>query len=118
MSIAGLGPTKAKDILASRADFSCIEDLKKVKGVGPGVFRNISGFLYLSSAKRVLDRIPHIHPDHIKDLEKIQKKFGEKLDRLEDGDWTEVFLRSLTHSFSDFSTCHLFFCISGNSMGI
>ncbi len=49
-SLRGIGPAKAKAILAYRAGyggFVCIEEIMEVKGIGPGTFENIRDFIYV-----------------------------------------------------------------------
>lgn len=42
MSLKGIGATKAEAIIAARP-FNEIDDIKKVKGIGAGIFEGIKG---------------------------------------------------------------------------
>ncbi|CAD7940928.1 unnamed protein product [Amoebophrya sp. A120] len=78
--VPGIGRQRALDIIRAREENSGFRtklDLKKkVKGIGEKVFRECSGFLYVSTAEDLCDRNPHIHPEQMKMVRLLQDAFG------------------------------------------
>ena len=87
--VPGVGPVKAKRIIEYRDSKSStgVKDTKKkgllskkdlcnVNGIGEKVLKQAAGFVYISNAPKLVDRIAHIHPDTIPIIEFIQNNYG------------------------------------------
>ena len=87
--VPGVGPVKAKRIIEYREGKSSAsvkekkkkallskKDLCNVHGIGEKVLKQAAGFVYISNAPKLVDRIAHIHPDTIPIIEFLQKNYG------------------------------------------
>ena len=90
-NVPGIGPVKAKKIIEYREKSACNEqrgkqrkkiglfsksDLCNIQGIGEKVLKQAAGFVYISNAPKLVDRIAHIHPDTLPIIEFIQASFG------------------------------------------
>ena len=89
--VPGIGPVKAKKIIEYRekivnndvggkqkkkTGLLSKSDLCNVQGIGEKVLKQAAGFVYISNAPKLVDRIPHVHPETIPIIEFLQKMFG------------------------------------------
>ena len=89
--VPGIGPAKAKKIIEYREgkltekvaskqkkklQLLCKQDLCNVQGIGEKILKQAAGFVYISNAPKLVDRIAHIHPESLPIIEFMQKSFG------------------------------------------
>ena len=88
--VPGIGPIKAKRVIEFRegklgdknerkrkkASLLSKKDLCNVQGIGEKVLKQAAGFVYISNAPKLVDRIAHIHPDTLPIIEFMQKHYG------------------------------------------
>ena len=82
--VPGIGPAKAKTIVdyrgqqANQRKIGVLnkKDLRKVKGIGEKLLKQAAGFVYISNAPKLVDRVAHIHPDTLPIIEFMQETFG------------------------------------------
>ena len=90
--VPGVGPVKAKKIIDYREGklaevksgrknklgktFLSKKDLCNVPGIGEKLLKQAAGFVYISNAPKLVDRIAHIHPDALPIIEFMQKTYG------------------------------------------
>ena len=120
--VPGVGPVKAKRIIEyregnsgetntgkqkARKSLLSKKDLCNVQGIGEKLMKQAAGFVYISNAPKLVDRIAHIHPDTLPIIEFMQKKYGgEKVPEidLESNDIHKAtivsFIEGLTQSLS------------------
>lgn len=80
--VAGISSSLAKNIVAYRdenGDFKDIEELKKVKRLGPAAFKQAAGFIRLPNAKNPLDNTG-VHPESYKACQAMLNILGYSLD--------------------------------------
>ena len=61
--------------------FSALNELKKVKGIGPKAFEQCAGFLRILDGKEPLDSTM-VHPESYSDIKKALKAVGNTVDEL------------------------------------
>ena len=89
--VPGIGPARAKKIIEHREKSANIEaggkkrkktgllsksDLCNIPGIGEKVLKQAAGFIYISHAPKLVDRIAHIHPETLPIIEFLQANFG------------------------------------------
>ena len=89
--VPGIGPAKAKKIIEYREGkltdkpaskqkkklrMLSKQDLCNVQGIGEKILKQAAGFVYISNAPKLVDRIAHIHPESLPIIEFMQKSFG------------------------------------------
>jgi len=76
--VSGLSATLAKAVVEWRdanGKFTCRDDLKKVKGLGPKAFEQCAGFLRIRGGKNPLDASA-VHPERYALVEKMASDIG------------------------------------------
>lgn len=89
--VPGIGPARAKKIIEHREKGNHMEvggkkrkktgllsksDICNIPGIGEKVLKQAAGFIYISHAPKLVDRIAHIHPETIPIIEFLQQNFG------------------------------------------
>ena len=84
--VPGIGPAKAKKIIEYREgkltekaaskqkkklQLLSKQDLCNVQGIGEKILKQAAGFVYISNAPKLVDRIAHIHPESLPIIEFI-----------------------------------------------
>ncbi|MFH1241032.1 MAG: Tex family protein [Pseudomonadota bacterium] len=84
--VSGVGPQLAGNIVAYRIEngpFSCREDLKQVKRMGPKSFEQAAGFLRIKGGKNPLDASA-VHPESYSIVEAMARDHGSAVKELLD----------------------------------
>lgn len=90
--IAGISSSVAKNIVAYRdenGEFENIDQIKKVKRLGPAAFEQSAGFIRIPNAKNPLDNTG-VHPESYKACEKALELLGYSLEDVEKGNISDI----------------------------
>ena len=81
--VSGLDMGKAREIVKTRNEkrFSALNELKKVKGIGPKAFEQCAGFLRVMDGVEPLDSTM-VHPESYSDIKKALKTVGRTTEEL------------------------------------
>ena len=90
--IAGISASVAKNIVAYRdenGEFSDINQIKKVKRLGPAAFEQSAGFIRIPESKNPLDNTG-VHPESYKACEKALELLGYSMKDVIDGNLEDI----------------------------
>ena len=90
--IAGISASVAKNIVAYRdenGEFSDINQIKKVKRLGPAAFEQSAGFIRIPESKNPLDNTG-VHPESYKACEKALELLGYSMKDVTDGNLEDI----------------------------
>ncbi|WP_419776217.1 helix-hairpin-helix domain-containing protein [Peptostreptococcus porci] len=99
--IAGISSGVAKNIVAYRdenGDFGGIDELKKVKRLGPAAFKQSAGFIRIPNASNPLDNTG-VHPESYEACEKIIDLLNYTMDDVRDGKLDDIDSRVKKYGF-------------------
>lgn len=99
--IAGISSGVAKNIVAYRdenGDFGGIDELKKVKRLGPAAFKQSAGFIRIPNSSNPLDNTG-VHPESYEACEKIIDLLNYTMDDIRDGKLDDIDSRVKKYGF-------------------
>ncbi len=99
--IAGISSGVAKNIVAYRdenGDFAGIDELKKVKRLGPAAFKQSAGFIRIPNSSNPLDNTG-VHPESYEACEKIIELLNYTMDDLRNGRLDDIDSRVKKYGF-------------------
>ncbi|MDY4128894.1 Tex family protein [Peptostreptococcus porci] len=99
--IAGISSGVAKNIVAYRdenGDFGGIDELKKVKRLGPAAFKQSAGFIRIPNSSNPLDNTG-VHPESYEACEKIIDLLNYTMDDVRDGKLDDIDSRVKKYGF-------------------
>ena len=99
--IAGISSGVAKNIVAYRdenGDFAGIDELKKVKRLGPAAFKQSAGFIRIPNSSNPLDNTG-VHPESYEACEKIIDLLNYTMDDVRDGKLDDIDSRVKKYGF-------------------
>lgn len=99
--IAGISSGVAKNIVAYRdenGDFAGIDELKKVKRLGPAAFKQSAGFIRIPNSSNPLDNTG-VHPESYEACEKIIELLNYTMDDLRNGRLDDIDIRVKKYGF-------------------
>ena len=99
--IAGISSGVAKNIVAYRdenGDFAGIDELKKVKRLGPAAFKQSAGFIRKPNSSNPLDKTG-VHPESYEACEKIIELLNYTMDDLRNGRLDDIDSRVKKYGF-------------------
>ncbi|MDD7183595.1 Tex family protein [Peptostreptococcus porci] len=99
--IAGISSGVAKNIVAYRdenGDFGGIDELKKVKRLGPAAFKQSAGFIRIPNSSNPLDNTG-VHPESYEACEKIIDLLNYTMDDVRDGKLDDIDNRVKKYGF-------------------
>ncbi|SFE80447.1 Tex family protein [Peptostreptococcus sp. D1] len=100
--IAGISSSVAKNIVAYRdenGDFAGIDELKKVKRLGPAAFKQSAGFIRIPNSSNPLDNTG-VHPESYKACEKIIGLLSYTMYDIRDGKLDDIDSRVKKYGFA------------------
>ncbi|WP_101773687.1 Tex family protein [Peptostreptococcus faecalis] len=104
--LSGISSSVAKNIVAYRdenGEFSGIQELKKVKRLGPAAFKQSAGFIRIQNSKNPLDNTG-VHPESYEACEKALTLLGYSIDDVSEGKLSDIDSRVKEYGLSKLST--------------
>ncbi len=103
--VAGISSTVAKNIVAYRdenGEFESIDEIKKVKRLGPAAFEQSAGFIRIPKAKNPLDNTG-VHPESYQACEKMLELLNYTMDDVSSANLKDIDSRIKNYGFENLS---------------